>query len=323
MTKAARSHKVYNAPASASELAARHRRAAPKRRPRGLPAERRRRLLRPVRAASVKTRAQIARLARRTLALGLAAAIVAGATFAYRAFASSPFFSLRQVDLRGAVHASSEEIRRAVERNVKEGVWQADLSALRGELMRLAWVRDAEVVRVLPDMLRIVITEREPFALARRATGALVWVDREGISLGERSLFKAQAFPPLISGLEEDGRQAASEANRERMILYQQLLDELDRGEPRLSEVVDEVNLGDPQEVRLRLADKRLTVIIGDRDFRPRLEAALKVLDAIARKDLSMLGLFKVTDAERLMKGAPVVYLRATRPDRVIVGLAQ
>ena len=327
--KAVRDNRIRTHGVSASTLAARHQRVAPKRRPRGLPADphRRpepgRRKRRARRIAQGRLRAQVMRVARAGLVLGVAVAIVVGMMSAYRAFASSHLFTLRQIDLQGVTHASREDLMRVLRKSVTDGLWQADLDQVRVELERHAWVREAEVVRVLPDTLRVTITEREPFVLARRSTGALVWVDRDGIGLGERHLFKTETVLPLISRLEESDTEAASEANRQRLIAYQQLLAELDQGEPRLSEMVDEVNLGDLKEVRLRLADKRITVIVGEREFRSRLESALKVLGAIERKDISTLGLFKVRDAERLIKGTRIAYLNATRPDRVIVGLAQ
>jgi len=322
--KTARSNRVQGRDASASELAARHRRvAAPQRGPRRLPAEVERRSQRQTPPSPRGSHAQLARLVRTGLALGVAVAIMAGVVGAYHAFANSRLFSLRQVELLGIVRAPRDELLRELRRRVADGLWQADLAELRQELQRHAWVQDAEVVRVLPDTLRVTIKEREPFALARRSTGSLVWVDRDGVALGERSLFKTGNVPPLISGLEEGEAETAGEANRHRLIVYQQLLGELDRGEPQLSEMVDEVDLDDLQDVRLRLADKRVTVVLGDRDFRPRLEAACKVLDAVERKDLSALGLLRVTDAERLVKGGRIAYLNATRPEHVIVGLAQ
>jgi cell division septal protein FtsQ len=267
--------------------------------------------------------AHIARLVRTGIILGLAVAIVWGLVGAYQAFAGSRLFALRRVEVLGAVRAAPEEIKRAVRQAVSGSLWQVDLDELRREVEGQAWVREAEVVRVLPDTLRVAIAEREPFALQRRANGSLIWVDREGVAVGSRALFKTEAVPPLISGLEEGEGEAAGAANRRKLIVYQQLLAELDGGPARLSEVVDEVNLGDLQDVRLRLASRRLTVMVGERDFRPRLEAALKVLRAIERQDLAALGLLKVTDAERLLRGGRIAYLNATRPDRVIVGLAQ
>ncbi len=74
--------------------------------------------------------------------------------------------------------------------------------------------------------------------------------------------------------------------------------------------------------MRLRLADRRVMILVGGRDFRTRLQTALKVLDAADRQDVAALGFLKVTDAKRLLDGGEIAYLNASRAERVIVGLA-
>ncbi len=317
--KALQPKTIHSQEAAASELAERHRRVStPRRRPTGLPKEGSARL-----QPQAPRTFQSWRWLKIVGGLGVISLVVVGLISVYRAFASSSFFALREIEWQGVVRAPKDEMERALRERTSEGLWRADLRELRKALERYPWVREAEVVRLLPDKLLVTIHEREPIALVRRSTGALVWVDRDGVVLGERLQFGHETIPPLLSGLDESNDEAASEANRRRLLLYQQLLEELDQGERRLSEVVDEVEISDPQDIRLRLAARRLLVVVGDRDFRSRLEAALKVLSAIERKDLSTLNLLNVSDARRLINGGRVAYLNATRPDRVIVGLAQ
>ena len=102
----------------------------------------------------------------------------------YRTAVSASFFKVKTVDVDGATRASREEIRAAVLRLSNAGVWQADLEVIAKELSELPWVRDAVVTRVLPDGLRVRVTEREPRVIARNASGRLVWVDDDGVLLG-------------------------------------------------------------------------------------------------------------------------------------------
>ena len=99
------------------------------------------------------------------------------------------------------------------------------------------------------------------------------------------------------------------------------MLNELDQGGAKLSEEIDEVSLKDVQGVRLHLLKRKVSVMVGGTEFRPRLEKAIKVLDAIERKDHSALGFFKIADAEKLVNGNRISYLNVTHPERVIVGL--
>ncbi|MXO72802.1 cell division protein FtsQ/DivIB [Alteraurantiacibacter buctensis] len=57
-----------------------------------------------------------------------------------------------------------------------------DVEALRQELLRISWVKDARVSRQLPDMLVIDIVERQPHAVLRRPD-RLVLIDETGREL--------------------------------------------------------------------------------------------------------------------------------------------
>jgi cell division septal protein FtsQ len=246
----------------------------------------------------------------------------AAAIAAYRILPAWNIFALRHYDVKGLAHAPHDQIDQILRESTKSGLWQVDVEGVRDRLRQVAWVRDAEVACVLPDTLRVTIREREPLALARLHDGSLVWVDREGNMLGDQSAFKPSRVPPLISGLDESTSAAAIAANRERLDVYQRLLVDLDQENDSLSDRVDEVHLDEVTDVRLRLADRRVMILVGDRDFRARLQTALKVLDAADRQDVAALGFLKVTDARRLLDGGEIAYLNASRAERVIIGLA-
>src|SRR5678815_4853390 len=106
------------------------------------------------------------------LRIGVIAIIALIAFVGYRAAASASFFQVKTIETRGASRASVDDIKNLVRRDVSEtGVWQADLQELSNHLERLPWVRTAVVTRVLPDGIRIRITEREPKAVVRNAAG--------------------------------------------------------------------------------------------------------------------------------------------------------
>jgi cell division septal protein FtsQ len=320
---------------SASDLAARHSRPlqAPGERRRGLPQDVKERPQRSHREASPAPRAKEKRRKQsalspqakarifRAVLLCLALFVAAGCVVAaYQAFVASGWFTLRRVDLQGVANVPREDLMRRVSPHVSASLWQIDLDAVRRDLERQPGVLKAEVVRVLPDTLRVTVEERKPVAPARRESGAVVWVDQEGVALGEQAQIKAERVPPVVSGLEEGDGQAAAENNRRRMEVYQRLVAELGQSGALLAEV-DEANLGDWRSARLTLGQKRVAVIVGDEDFSARLRKALEVLENVSRGDFS--GVLKPSDAERLAQGARIAYLNVTRPGSVIVGLAE
>jgi cell division protein FtsQ len=197
----------------------------------------------------------------------------------YRVAASASLFQVRAIDVTGTTRTSADEIagltRRAI---VRTGVWRADLDAISRELGRLPGVRRAVVSRVLPDGLRVRITERVPVAVVRTAAGHFVWVDEDGVALGE---MKPDDHMPafFIRGWNEDGTEEARAENIERVKKYQEAAREWDAA--GLSERVSEVTLIDVRDVRAQLAgpDSQIEVRLGAQELGSRLKTALEGLD--------------------------------------------
>jgi cell division septal protein FtsQ len=145
------------------------------------------------------------------------------------------------------------------------------------ELRGLPWVRDAVVTRVLPDGLRVRVTEREPRVIARTGAGRLVWVDDDGVALGAASPGEPDFF---VRGLEEARTDEALKFNRERVRAALEL--SRDWAAAGLSRRVSEVNLDDLRDVRVQLSgeDAAVEVRLGREDFAKRFRQALEVLDA-------------------------------------------
>lgn len=208
--------------------------------------------------------------------------IAAGLIFAgYRAAASASFFQIRQVDVRGTSRASADQIQQVVHRTVgQSGVWRADLAAVSTQLEHLPWVRTAVVSRLLPDGLRVRITERVPRAVVRNAAGHFVWVDEDAVVLGELS--PSDQMPAFfLRGWNEEAAAPARNENRERVEKYLELTK--DWTVAGLAERVSEVNLLDLVDVRAQLAgeDSQIEVRLGAKDHGIRLKKALDVLDEL------------------------------------------
>jgi len=70
-----------------------------------------------------------------------------------------------------------------------------DMEAVRAQVRRLAWVKDASVQKVFPSGLRISVVERTPFALLER--GGLRLADAEGHALEEVYALEEYALPVI------------------------------------------------------------------------------------------------------------------------------
>jgi cell division protein FtsQ len=239
------------------------------------------------------------------LRIGVIAIILLIGFVGYRAAASASFFQIRRIETKGAARASVDEIQTVVRRDIAQsGVWQADLPELSKHLERLPWVRTAIVTRVLPDGIRVRITEREPKAVVRTSAGRFIWVDDDAVYLGEMSpTDQMPAF--FLRGWNEDDAATAQAENRERVRKFLEL--QRDWNAQSLSERVSEVNLLDLRDVRVQLAgdDSQIEVRLGSQDQSARLGKALTVLDA----------------QRQTARGPLISYIDLTQGKRAIVGL--
>jgi cell division protein FtsQ len=214
--------------------------------------------------------------------LKLALALVIGVlVFAgYRAAASASFFELRTIEVQGTTRLQPADIQALVKQVVgKTGVWNADLNDVNERLERLPWVRTAVVSRVLPDGIRVRITERSPQAVVRTSAGRFRWVDEDAALLGEmQPTDQVPAF--FLYGLSDEDSESARRENRERVAKFLELQQAWDAA--GISERVSEVNLMDIRDVRAQLAgdNSQIEVRLGARDQATRLKGALKALDS-------------------------------------------
>jgi cell division protein FtsQ len=237
------------------------------------------------------------------LRIGVIAIVCLLVVVVYRAAASASFFQIKTVETKGAARASVDDIQTTVRRDVAPtGVWRADLQELSKHLEQLPWVRTAIVSRVLPDGIRVRITERQPRAVVRTNSGKFMWVDDDAVYLGEMA--PADQMPPFfLHGWNEEG--AAQAENRQRVAKFLELQKEWDvQG---VSERVSEVNLMDLRDVRVQLAgdDARIEIRLGSQEQDARLKKALTVLDA----------------QRQTARGPLISYIDLSQGKRAIVGL--
>jgi cell division protein FtsQ len=208
------------------------------------------------------------------------AIVIGGLLFiGYRAASAASFFQLRKVEIQGDFRASSADVRSLVMREVgKTGVWRADLEEISGRLERLPWIRMAIVSRVLPDGIRVRISERQPRAVVRTAAGRFLWVDDDAVLLGE--MLPTDQMPAFfLRGWDEESGDIIRKQNGERVKRFLELQQEWSAA--GLADRVSEVNVMDIRDVRAQLADddSQIEVRLGSQDFGKRLKDALNVLD--------------------------------------------
>jgi cell division protein FtsQ len=93
----------------------------------------------------------------------------------------------------------TDELHRAAEAAGTDKAPQAlvDTSAIRQRLLQFGWVKDARILRRLPDTLVIDIVERKPAALWQ-SQGQLALIDNEGVVLDRVPVDRMPDLPLLI-----------------------------------------------------------------------------------------------------------------------------
>ena len=202
------------------------------------------------------------------------AGVLAGSWLAYaglRFLFFSPrveFASYDQIEISGSHYVSRAAVTEKFAPDLGKSVLRISLDSRRAEVEAIPWVEQASVERVLPNRVRVHITERTPVAFLRSGY-ALALVDAHGVILG-KPLEGVFTFP-VVSGLSE----AMPRPDREkRLRVFVQFLQDIDLARPGATEQVSEVDLSDAQDVRATIAglagfkgQAPLLVRFGDSDF--------------------------------------------------------
>ena len=173
-----------------------------------------------------------------------------------------------QVELTGNRIVTREAVVQQFVRDRKRSVLRIPLDARRSELEQLPWVETAMVQRVLPNRLRVEITERTPIAFLRNRN-ELALIDAHGVIL-DRPEGEDLTFP-IVTGVSED---LSREQREKRLQPYQEFMKDIDLVRAGSSKDVSEIDISDPHDLRVvmtglvRASDSQaVTIHFGSSDF--------------------------------------------------------
>jgi cell division protein FtsQ len=185
---------------------------------------------------------------RRAFVFGMiATALITAAALAGDFLYHSPQVALLkpdQVELSGNHVVSRDAVLQQFARDRGHSVLSIPLDARRSALEELSWVESASVQRILPNRIRVEITERTPIAFLRNGT-ELALIDSHGVILdrprGENFQF------PIVSGLSDS---MSREERGRRMQTYQEFVKDIDLVRANSSDRVSEIDLANPKDLR-------------------------------------------------------------------------
>ena len=171
--------------------------------------------------------------------------------------------------VNGVVFANRSQVLRVFANDIGRSVFLLPLADRRRALLRVSWVKDASIVRLWPNRVIVNIAEREPAAfIGVESEGITRWslIDADGVILDPTER-PHQFNLPILRGVRADDRPAMRGTRVRRM---QYLLKELGPLAGDVSEI-DAANL-DNLKVTEKMQDHATKLILGDRNFRSRLQ---------------------------------------------------
>ena len=185
---------------------------------------------------------------RRLLVLTFAgAAGVAAASYGTRFLLYSPTMLLLkpdQIELTGNRIVSREAVLQQFVHDHNRSVLLVALDTRRSQIEQIPWVESASVQRILPNRIRVELTERTPVAFARNGN-ELALIDAHGVIL-ERPQGEDLRFP-IVSGVSED---VPRDQREKRMQVYMDFTKSIDMVRAGSSESVSELDLSNPKDLR-------------------------------------------------------------------------
>jgi cell division protein FtsQ len=186
---------------------------------------------------------------RRLLILSLAgAATVTVAVYGTRFLLYSPSMLLLkpdQIEVNGNRIVGREAVLQQFVQDRNRSVLLVPLDVRRSEIERISWVESARVQRILPNRLRIEVTERTPVAFARIGN-ELALIDAHGVIL-DRPQGEDMRFP-IVTGVSEE---VARDQREKRMQTYEEFIKDVDLVRAGSSDRVSEIDLSNPKDLRV------------------------------------------------------------------------
>ena len=164
-----------------------------------------------------------------------------------------------QIEVIGGPHVSRAQIMDVMGGDIGRNVFFVPLGERRRQLEDIPWVESASVGRLLPDRIRVEVRERTPVAFAKLGS-KIHLVDDKGVIIdlppvhpGAIAQGKPEKYSfPVIVGISDSDPLSVRMA---RMNIYSDLLRELDSEGGNYSQALSEVDLSDPDDVRITTSD--------------------------------------------------------------------
>lgn len=115
-------------------------------------------------------------------------------------FTKNKHLILRRVELVGMESRRCNALIKYLKLNLyKDNLYDIDIAAIRRKIEKISYIKSARIYRVLPDTLKIEITQRVPIAYLFRY-GAKWVIDEDAVVMNKKYCMKLKYSLPVING---------------------------------------------------------------------------------------------------------------------------
>ena len=200
-----------------------------------------------------------ARLLWVVIAVAITGATALGATMFYRYEEHSWRFRLDSsdnIEMGGLSNVTRAQVMEVMGGDIGRNIFFIPLDQRQKQLQQIPWVASASVMRFAPNRIDIQIHERTPVAFAQVGSKVML-IDAGGV-LMELTNKKRFSFPVII------GMSASEPLSTRsiRMKTFNELVRQLDSGGGHYSQDLSEVDLTDPEDVKVLTNDASGEVLV-------------------------------------------------------------
>jgi cell division protein FtsQ len=195
------------------------------------------------------------------IALGVAVVVGAAATTVYSYGSHSWRFRIESSDnleITGGENVTRRQIMEVMGGDIGRNIFFVPIDQRKHQLEEIPWVESANVMRLLPDKLRVTIQERTPVAFVQLGP-KIALIDAHGVVMDMPAHGLKNYSFPVIVGV---GESEPLSTRTPRMKIYTELTQDLDADGSHSSQDLSEVDLGDPDDVKVTVSDPQGQVLV-------------------------------------------------------------
>ncbi len=162
------------------------------------------------------------------------------------------------VSISGTNKVPRSQVMEVMASDIDRNIFFVPLEQRKQQLEQIPWIKSAAVMRLLPNRLKIVVTERTPVAFVE-INSHIHLIDAGGVVMDMPPAQTASYSFPVIVGM-SDSEPLSTRAAR--MKIYMRFIKELDSGGAHYSRDISDVDLSDPDDVKATVTDPHGAVLV-------------------------------------------------------------